>query len=461
MQRDVFGRLLYASLQQNVDIEKALSYPLSPVPFSLCHSDGIICKTPKSVILDEILKHQTDISDPPLPDISIFDGFYLLHILKSLPESYGKISKHILRYILYNRKEVYIIFDKYNTPSIKDYEHSLRGADDMQYNIQREGRRTADFSQLLRSRNFKEKFVEFLIEDWSNDEHVILCEGKTVKLDYDKCYVFQVSDNKMQKKIDWNSSCYHEEADTKIIHHICQINYARRVRIHCTDSDIPVIMLANMNYLKSEVEIIVDMSTSKKPFFLNINEIHRNLGDEFCRSLAVCHIFTGNDYNPSFFNKGKKRPLAIFNKDTKFQEAFNKLITTSPSNLKTDSQEFEAIEEYVCRIYSLKTKNDVNKGRFEIFEKKLKKKNENEEILKSNIKGYDAATLPPTKQTLLQQIKRTIYISSIWCNAHLRSPTNLMPENCGWAIIENEYVHYWYDGPECPTFEEISVGAYQ
>lgn len=33
-------------------------------------------------------------------------------------------------------------------------------------------------------------------------------------------------------------------------------------------------------------------------------------------------------------------------------------------------------------MYSLKTKNDINKGRYELFEKGYKSKNENEEILK-------------------------------------------------------------------------------
>lgn len=234
LQRDIFGRLLHASISNNIDVEKALSYPLSPIPFSFCHSDGTICETVKSIVLEELKKYQENITDPPEPDISIVDGFYLLHTLKNVPDSYHKISKYILTTLLFNRKEVYIIFDKYKTPSIKDCEHSLRGEDDTQYSIERDNKRPAEMSQLLRSANFKEKFIQFLIKDWMSDEYVSLCEGKIVKLNFDQCYMFEVVDNKMSRTLDLNNSCYHEEADTKIIHHICQLNGDFRVRIHCS-----------------------------------------------------------------------------------------------------------------------------------------------------------------------------------------------------------------------------------
>ncbi|KAJ8946598.1 hypothetical protein NQ314_008853 [Rhamnusium bicolor] len=192
IQRNIFGRLLYAAIQNGINLEQVFSYPLTPVPFSMCHADGNICKTPKSVILEEFKRHRTANFDPAEPDITIYDGFYLLHTFTKVPERYAAISQHILKFILFEKKRVHIIFDKYNYPSIKDYEHNLRKEDaDTQYDIQRENKRPVDFAKLLKSRNFKEKFVAFLIEDWKNDEYTVLCENKTVKLDYDCCYVFE------------------------------------------------------------------------------------------------------------------------------------------------------------------------------------------------------------------------------------------------------------------------------
>ncbi|KAF5295323.1 hypothetical protein FQA39_LY13188 [Lamprigera yunnana] len=38
----------------------------------------------------------------------------------------------------------------------------------------------------------------------------------------------------------------------------------------------------------------------------------------------------------------------------------------------------------------------------------------------------------------------------------MRSSTNLKPEDCGWTVINNRYHHYWYNGPQSPSFEDIS-----
>ena len=48
MQRDLFGRMLGISLTHKVDIEKVLTFPLTPIPTSMCHPDGSICETDKS-----------------------------------------------------------------------------------------------------------------------------------------------------------------------------------------------------------------------------------------------------------------------------------------------------------------------------------------------------------------------------------------------------------------------------
>ena len=59
MQRDLFGQLLSVSLQKELNIDKVLTYPLTPVPLSMCHIDGTICKT-----LLKLLEMQFQ-SEPP------------------------------------------------------------------------------------------------------------------------------------------------------------------------------------------------------------------------------------------------------------------------------------------------------------------------------------------------------------------------------------------------------------
>lgn len=92
MQRDLFGHLLYISLEKQLDIEKILTYPLTPVTLSTCHLDGSICKTDKSVLM-RFLEREVQSEPPQAADIMIFDGFFILHLMKDVPSSFGNISK--------------------------------------------------------------------------------------------------------------------------------------------------------------------------------------------------------------------------------------------------------------------------------------------------------------------------------------------------------------------------------
>ncbi|GBP76332.1 hypothetical protein EVAR_49155_1 [Eumeta japonica] len=38
----------------------------------------------------------------------------------------------------------------------------------------------------------------------------------------------------------------------------------------------------------------------------------------------------------------------------------------------------------------------------------------------------------------------------------MRCPTEKLPENYGWTIIDGKYQYYWYDGPQSPSFQELS-----
>ena len=46
--RDLFGSVLFLSLERKVDMAEVLSYSLTPVPLSLIHVDGTMLKTEKA-----------------------------------------------------------------------------------------------------------------------------------------------------------------------------------------------------------------------------------------------------------------------------------------------------------------------------------------------------------------------------------------------------------------------------
>ncbi|CAF4875177.1 unnamed protein product [Pieris macdunnoughi] len=79
MQRDLFGRMLGISLTHKVDIEKVLAFPLTPMPTSMCHPDGSICKTDKSQLAKLIEKKLDNTIDrqPSTFDVCLVDGFFV------------------------------------------------------------------------------------------------------------------------------------------------------------------------------------------------------------------------------------------------------------------------------------------------------------------------------------------------------------------------------------------------
>lgn len=168
VQRDLFGRLLGISLEEKLDIEAVLEYPLTPMPLSFCHLDVSINKTDKSKLIVPILRRDLEQKQIPVElDAVIIDGFFYLYMLKDLPSTFDGLSHNLFVKL----QNITIVFDTYPTPSIKNNEHEIR--QNLQYaNFIIEGpetRRPANFIAELKNIKFKEAFVKFLIKDWMTE----------------------------------------------------------------------------------------------------------------------------------------------------------------------------------------------------------------------------------------------------------------------------------------------------
>lgn len=148
-----------------------------------------------------------------------------------------------------NAATIIVAFDRYFVLSIKDYKHILIGFNSKPYYIKGpEQVRPSDFTNELKNVEFKEALVRFLIDDWNNNHMAPFMNGKVLYINFDKCYKFETINNKVQRVEVANLSCpAHEEVDTKIIFHICNINVDANVTIRCSDTDVAIIMLGSMS----------------------------------------------------------------------------------------------------------------------------------------------------------------------------------------------------------------------
>ena len=150
--------------------------------------------------------------------------------------------------------EIHVIFDRYWSPSIKDYERSLRGgASQYDYVISGPDQtRPTDFSKELKNSKFKEALVNFLIVHWQSEEMIPYIVNKKILLNFDQCYEYEVCNECLVFSINnkFTILC-HEEADTKIIYYACNIAPTANITIKCSDTDILIIMLSNMNRIRN------------------------------------------------------------------------------------------------------------------------------------------------------------------------------------------------------------------
>lgn len=84
--------------------------------------------------------------------------------------------------------------------------------------------RPSDLAKELKNIRFKESLVKFLITNWSDQEMADIIDGRTINMNHDRCYQYSVEDGTAKQVINENLTCQeHEEKDTKIVYHVCQV----------------------------------------------------------------------------------------------------------------------------------------------------------------------------------------------------------------------------------------------
>lgn len=432
IQRDLFGRMLGISIDFNIDISKILSYPITPVPMSMCHLDGTICKTEKSALMKHLekgIEHQP----PPHIDVVIIDGFFLLHTMTEVPKTFGNISKKMLqKFCNFNASRIDIIFDQYFTPSIKDYERSLRQEfSKLDFTITGPDQvRPSDFTKELKNSKFKEALIDFFILHWASDEVAPLIGDKVINVNFKQCHSFVTNnDDKVICNILEDLTCQdHEEADTKIVYHLCNIEYEANIVIRASDTDIAAIILGHMDHIKNEKQVWMLSGTGNKMRYIDLTTIHNNQGNVICKSLPALHAMTGCDYNPAFFKKGKVKPFKLLKKKEEYQQLFAHFANVDFHNEEEKTIAFNTVQQFICDLYNVPGINDVDAARLQLFINNYTAADVNESF-QMKLRNFDASNLPPCKSELIQHVLRTKYIASIWTNAHLKNPHIYNPED--------------------------------
>lgn len=97
----------------------------------------------------------------------------------------------------------------------------------------------------------------------------------------------------------------------KIVFHVCKLDFDAHVTMRCSDTDIFIIMLGNMHAIHDDLKITMHIGSGNSQRFINSTKLYEKLGTDLCSVLPGFHALTGCDCNPTFYRKGKNKPLQL------------------------------------------------------------------------------------------------------------------------------------------------------
>ena len=115
----------------------------------------------------------------------------------------------------------------------------------------------------------------------------------------------------------------HLEADNSVMFHVnhADKNDNGNIIVWGNNTDIAIILTCNANLLTNShlwYDFGVDYNNSRE--YLYVTKLSKCL--TYVQALPDIYAFTGNDYSPSFYRKGKTRPITVMNKHEKFVNSF-------------------------------------------------------------------------------------------------------------------------------------------
>ena len=121
----LFVKLQSQGLQ--LDLKELMTYPLTPVPFSIGTADGFLAKTDKSKSFQYVTKECEDAPIPaPESTLVVYDGNAYFYYLKELPGNFSKICDKIFGMLSASSDAVFST-DMYSPNSVKSMERDRRG----------------------------------------------------------------------------------------------------------------------------------------------------------------------------------------------------------------------------------------------------------------------------------------------------------------------------------------------
>ena len=295
-----------------IDLKELMTYPLTPVLYSIGTADGYLAKTDKSKGFHCLTKECTDAEIPPDNEtLIIYDGNACFYYMKDMPNSFEKICSKVFDVMARNGDGVFST-DQYLPNSIKSMERQRRGCGEKLIVKGEATKKPPDWTLFLSNDENMVQFIQLLQRLWRGDSYasrlqerqvIIICEGVA--------HLLTSHDGKTTSVEEVGSlqSSQEEETDSRVILY-CESgkhNNYNNIRVKSPHSDIFYILL---HYAASmePITILFDTGTGKKKL-INITKLAQGYTPEHCTALLALHAFSGCDCTSAFRGLGKVKPI--------------------------------------------------------------------------------------------------------------------------------------------------------
>ena len=332
-ERNIFGQLVLLSVENNIDLQVTLSYPLGIVPFSLATADGMPTKTNKAKIMQIMEAGIEPANQPPENEaVHVYDGNATLQSLpKSKPDTFEKLALMVFN-LLPKTKRVDFVTDTYIPNSIKSFERQKRGSSPTFLLSGPKTKTPRDWNGFMSNDDNKTQLIQLLLDEWQKDTYANKLVGR--KLFFvcgEQCFCLSSEDGEsVTKELQADLCSSQEEADTRIILHCLHISrtcsQSSEIVVRSPDTDVLVLLLRFAQDI--EQSVLFDTGAADKRRLLSVKQMIESKGPQFCRILPSLHSFTGCDTTSAFVKKGKVQPLRCVEKDPCFMTVFERLGVT-------------------------------------------------------------------------------------------------------------------------------------
>ena len=215
--------------------------------------------------------------------------------------------------------------------------------------------------------------------------------------------------------------------------------YQGNIVVRANDIDVFLVLITNVHQLlRSHLWHESGLDHDNSRAFHDITRLAAAI--PYRRALPELHGFTGCDYSPSFFRKGKVRPLKLMLKHQKFVEAFSSL-GKEPLNPYV----FSVLEEFVCCLYGVNL--SMSDGLMAQYENKCKPKVTGKPL--SRVKCFEASGFMPCQPAMFKQVERAWFIACLYKEASNDMPCgNHTPNDFGWKLSPDKerFEIDWFSG---------------